>query len=393
MDQTNPLAELTHKRTLSALGPGGLRRERAGFDVRDVHHSHYGRICPIETPEGPNIGLIGRLATYGKVNEYGFIETPYRKVVREMPNKADQLTGTSCVRMSLILRTGETVATKGAEITPDLAKKIAKLPLETIKVRPTVTGEILYLAADTEDRYTIAQANAELDDKRHFVQPRVSVRRNQKFLMRPADEVDYMDVAPRQIVGISAALIPFLEHDDANRALMGSNMQRQAVPLLQPEVPLVATGMEWQAALDSGQVVVAEEDGEVISVTGKQVEVQTSAGKKKIYKLRKYNRSNQSTCIDQRPIVRKGLKVKKGDVLADAPRRKMASWRWAITCCARSCRGKAATMKTPFRSPKSWCGKTSSPRSTSRSTKSKCATPSSARKRSRTTSRTWARMR
>jgi DNA-directed RNA polymerase subunit beta len=318
MDQTNPLAELTHKRTLSALGPGGLRRERAGFDVRDVHHSHYGRICPIETPEGPNIGLIGRLATYGKVNEYGFIETPYRKVVREVPNKADQLTRHILREDVVDPAHGETVATKGTEVTPDLAKKIAKLPLETIKVRPTVTGDILYLPADTEDRYTIAQANAELDDHRHFVQPRVSVRRNQKFLMRPADEVDYMDVAPRQIVGISAALIPFLEHDDANRALMGSNMQRQAVPLLQPEVPLVATGMEWQAALDSGQVVVAEENGEVISVTGKQVEVQTSAGKKKIYKLRKYNRSNQSTCIDQRPIVRKGLKVKKGDVLADS---------------------------------------------------------------------------
>ncbi len=318
MDQTNPLAELTHKRTLSALGPGGLRRERAGFDVRDVHHSHYGRICPIETPEGPNIGLIGRLATYGKVNEYGFIETPYRKVVREAPNKADQLTGHILREDVVDPARGETVATKGAEVTPDLAKKIAKLPLETIKVRPTVTGEVFYLAADTEDRYTIAQANAELDDKKHFVQLRVSVRRNQKFLMRPADEVDYMDVAPRQIVGISAALIPFLEHDDANRALMGSNMQRQAVPLLQPEVPLVATGMEWQAALDSGQVVVAEESGDVIGVTGKQVEVQTSAGKKKIYKLRKYNRSNQSTCIDQRPIVYKGLKVKKGDVLADS---------------------------------------------------------------------------
>ncbi len=317
MDQTNPLAELTHKRTLSALGPGGLRRERAGFDVRDVHHSHYGRICPIETPEGPNIGLIGRLATYGKVNEYGFIETPYRKVTREVPNKADRLVG-HILREDVADSNGTVVAAKGAEITPELAKKIAKLPLETVRVRATVTTDIAYLPADTEDRYTIAQANAELDDHNRFIQPRVSVRRNQKFLMRPADEIDYMDVAPRQIVGISAALIPFLEHDDANRALMGSNMQRQAVPLVQPEIPLVATGMEWQAAVDSGQVVVAEEDGEVISVNGKQVEVQTTAGKKKIYKLRKYNRSNQSTCIDQRPIVRKGLKVKKGDVLADS---------------------------------------------------------------------------
>ncbi len=317
MDQTNPLAELTHKRTLSALGPGGLRRERAGFDVRDVHHSHYGRICPIETPEGPNIGLIGRLATYGKVNEYGFIETPYRKVTREVPNQADNLVG-HILRDDVTDPNGAVVAAKGAEITAELAKKIARLPLETVRVRATVTQDIIYLPADTEDRYTIAQANAELDDHGSFIQTRVSVRRNQKFLMRPADEIDYMDVAPRQIVGISAALIPFLEHDDANRALMGSNMQRQAVPLVQPEIPLVATGMEWQAAVDSGQVVVAEEEGEVISVTGKQVEVQTAAGKKKIYKLRKYNRSNQSTCIDQRPIVRKGLKVKKGDVLADS---------------------------------------------------------------------------
>jgi DNA-directed RNA polymerase subunit beta len=318
MDQTNPLAELTHKRTLSALGPGGLRRERAGFDVRDVHHSHYGRICPIETPEGPNIGLIGRLATYGKVNDYGFIETPYRRVLREVPNKADQLVGHILREEVTDPVRGEVVASKGIEITPELAKKLAKMALETIKIRPAVTTDILYLPADTEDRYTIAQANAELDEKGRFIQPRVSVRRNQKFLMRPADEVDYMDVAPRQIVGISAALIPFLEHDDANRALMGSNMQRQAVPLVQPEVPIVATGMEFQAALDSGQVVVAEEDGEVISVTGKQIEVQTQAGKKKIYKQRKYNRSNQSTCIDQRPIVRKGAKVKKGDVLGDS---------------------------------------------------------------------------
>ena len=318
MDQTNPLAELTHKRTLSALGPGGLRRERAGFDVRDVHHSHYGRICPIETPEGPNIGLIGRLASYGKVNDYGFIETPYRKVTREVPNKADKLVGHILRDDVTDSNKGEMVATKGAEITPELAKRIAKLPLEMIKVKPAVTDEIVYLPADTEDRYTVAQANAELDDKGHFVQQRVSVRRNQKFLMRPADEIDYMDVSPKQIVGISAALIPFLEHDDANRALMGSNMQRQAVPLIQPEVPIVATGMEWQAAFDSGQVVIAEEDGEVISVTGKQVELQTHAGKKKIYKLRKYNRSNQSTCVDQRPIVRKGQKIKKGDVLADS---------------------------------------------------------------------------
>ena len=318
MDQTNPLAELTHKRTLSALGPGGLRRERAGFDVRDVHHSHYGRICPIETPEGPNIGLIGRLATYGKVNDYGFIETPYRKVLHSLPNQAKLLAGHT-LNQDVADADGQVVAKAGTVITPELAQQIAKQKSNTeVKVRPFVTNEVEYMSADKEDRYIIAQANAQVNEVSEFVEDRVSIRYYEKFLLEPAERVEYMDVAPRQIVGISAALIPFLEHDDANRALMGSNMQRQAVPLLQPEVPLVATGMEWQAALDSGQVVVAEEVGEVVSVTGKQVEVQTQTGKKKIYKLRKYNRSNQSTCIDQRPIVRKGLKVKSGDVLADS---------------------------------------------------------------------------
>jgi DNA-directed RNA polymerase subunit beta len=318
MDQTNPLAELTHKRTLSALGPGGLRRERAGFDVRDVHHSHYGRICPIETPEGPNIGLIGRLATYGKVNDYGFIETPYRKVLHSLPNQAKLLAGHT-LNQDVADADGQVIAKTGTVITPELAQQIAKhKSLTEVKARPFVTDEVEYMSADKEDRYVIAQANAQVNEVGEFVENRVSIRYYEKFLLEPAERVEYMDVAPRQIVGISAALIPFLEHDDANRALMGSNMQRQAVPLLQPEVPLVATGMEWQAALDSGQVVVAEEVGEAVSVTGKQVEVQTQSGKKKIYKLRKYNRSNQSTCIDQRPIVRKGLKVKPGDVLADS---------------------------------------------------------------------------
>ena len=318
MDQTNPLAELTHKRTLSALGPGGLRRERAGFDVRDVHHSHYGRICPIETPEGPNIGLIGRLATYGKVNEYGFIETPYRKVSRSLPNQAKLLAGHT-LRQDVADSEGRVTAKTGTVITPELAQQIARLKtLSEIQVQPFVTDQVEYMSADKEDRYIIAQANASLNEVNEFIESRVSIRYYEKFLLEPAERVEYMDVAPRQIVGISAALIPFLEHDDANRALMGSNMQRQAVPLLKPEVPLVATGMEWQSAVDSGQVVVAEEDAEVISVTGKQVELQSSTGKKKIYKLRKYNRSNQSTCIDQRPIVRKGLKAKRGDVLADS---------------------------------------------------------------------------
>ena len=320
MDQTNPLAELTHKRTLSALGPGGLRRERAGFDVRDVHHSHYGRICPIETPEGPNIGLIGRLATFGRVNEYGFIETPYRKVVREVSHEdIDVLLGKTLRAPVVDPTTGEVIAQAEAEIDDDLAIRIANLPLEeTVKIRPFVTDEIVYMSADEEDQFTIAQANAELDEKWQFARPRISVRRHQTFLLENVERVDYMDVSPKQIVGISAALIPFLEHDDANRALMGSNMQRQAVPLIQPEAPLVSTGMEYQAAIDSGQVVTAEKPGEVISVTGKGITVREEDGNERVYTLRKFNRSNQSTCIDQRPTVWKGQHVQAGDVLVDS---------------------------------------------------------------------------
>jgi DNA-directed RNA polymerase subunit beta len=319
MDQTNPLAELTHKRTLSALGPGGLRRERAGFDVRDVHHSHYGRICPIETPEGPNIGLIGRLASYGVVNEFGFIETPYRHVVSAVPyDDVEQLVGKTLREALVDPDSGQVVAEAGTEITEALAEQIAALPLqEDVKVRPIVTDEIVYLSADEEDKYTIAQANALLDEKGQFVEERVSARRSQRFRFVRPERVDFMDVAPKQVVGISAALIPFLEHNDANRALMGSNMQRQAVPLLEPEVPLVATGMEWQAAMDSGQVVVAAEDGEVVSVTGREIVVQGD-DVERVYPLLKYQRSNQSTCIDQRPMVVKGQRVEKGEVLADS---------------------------------------------------------------------------
>ncbi len=318
MDQTNPLAELTHKRRLSALGPGGLRRERAGFDVRDVHHSHYGRICPIETPEGPNIGLIGSLATYGRVNEYGFIETPYRRVIRAVPNDRAQLENKTLRERVIDPETGEVVAEAGTFVTPRLAERLAALPIESFKIRPVATTDIEYLSADEEDRYTIAQANAELDEYSQFVNDRVSVRRSQEFLIESVDKVDFMDVSPKQIVSVSAALIPFLEHDDANRALMGSNMQRQAVPLLIPEAPIVGTGMEPQAALDSGQVVIAEEDGEVVSVTGEQITISSEDGHTHTYYLRKFNRSNQSTCIDHRPIVEKGAVVKKGDVLADS---------------------------------------------------------------------------
>jgi len=318
MEQTNPLAELTHKRTLSALGPGGLRRERAGFDVRDVHFSHYGRICPIETPEGPNIGLIGRLATYGRVNEYGFIETPYRKVVRSVPNKPEATLGHTLRERVVDPETGEVVAEAGAKVDQELAQRLAKVPVEEVRVVPTVTNEVTYLSADEEDRYTIAQANAPLTEDQHFAESRVSARFFDKFLMENVERVSYMDVSPKQIVGISAALIPFLEHDDANRALMGSNMQRQAVPLLTPEAPVVGTGMEFQAAVDSGQVVVSKTDGEVVSVTGKRVVVQDDQGQQHVYVLRKFNRSNQSTCIDQRPIVNKGDRVTKGQVLADS---------------------------------------------------------------------------
>ncbi|MCC6616980.1 MAG: DNA-directed RNA polymerase subunit beta [Anaerolineae bacterium] len=317
MEQTNPLAELTHKRTLSALGPGGLRRERAGFDVRDVHHSHYGRICPIETPEGPNIGLIGRLASYARVNEYGFIETPYREVIKFLPANDPGLVGRT-VRDDVTDAKGNVIANDGDVITEDMLKQFGKAKLESIPVMPFVGTEITYLSADNEDNYVIAQANAPLDERRQFANERVSARHDQKFLFTSARRIDYMDVAPRQIVGISAALIPFLEHDDANRALMGSNMQRQAVPLLKPDVPIVSTGMEGQAAYDSGQVLLADVDGEVISAQGDRIVIRTTDGDERIYRLRKYNRSNQSTCVDQRPVVTKAQVVHKGEVIADS---------------------------------------------------------------------------
>jgi DNA-directed RNA polymerase subunit beta len=317
MEQTNPLSELTHKRTLSALGPGGLRRERAGFEVRDVHHSHYGRICPIETPEGPNIGLIGRLASYGRVNEFGFIETPYHKVKRSLPPADPDLIDRTVRNRVVDPDSGEVIVEAGAVIGDDDIKRISKLDIEQVDVIPFVTDEVQYLAADEEDRFSIAQASTMVDERGQFLNKTVSCRRNQQFRFSPATQIDFKDVAPRQVVGISAALIPFLEHDDANRALMGSNMQRQAVPLLQPDIPVVSTGMERQAAFDSGQVVTADEDGEVISVTGSMIVVR-SDGKDRTYRLRKFDRSNQSTCIDQRPVVIKGQRVKKQDVLADS---------------------------------------------------------------------------
>ncbi|MCP4356908.1 MAG: DNA-directed RNA polymerase subunit beta [Chloroflexi bacterium] len=317
MEQANPLAELTHKRTLSALGPGGLRRERAGFEVRDVHHSHYGRICPIETPEGPNIGLIGRLAAYGRVNKYGFIETPYRRVYNTIATDSDDLIGHDAFNNVVNPDTGEIIATANQKINAENLEEIREAEIESVSVKPYVTNEFVYMSADEEDHYTIAQANARLDDDGQFIDRRVSSRRNQQFRFSSVQRIDFIDVAPRQIVGISAALIPFLDHDDANRALMGSNMQRQAVPLLKPDVPVVSTGMEIYAAHNSGQIVVAAHDGEVVSVTGDRVVVASDDGPHE-YNLRKYTRSNQSTCIDQSPIVVKGQRLQKGDVIADS---------------------------------------------------------------------------
>jgi len=316
MDQTNPLAELTHKRRLSAMGPGGLSRERAGFDVRDVHHSHYGKICPIETPEGPNIGLIGSLATYASINDYGFIQTPYRKVIHEVPNNVESLINRKVLEDTTDSK-GNVIASKRTLITKEIAKKISSLSSETIRVVPFVSGQIVNLTADEEELYAIAQANTLLNQRDEFVEDRIDVIRGGKYLKEPADKIDFMDVSPKQVFSVTTSLIPFLEHDDANRALMGSNMQRQAVPLLRPEAPLIATGMEKEVAKYSGQVVFSREDGEVVSVDTTQVTIAEENGNEHIYPLMKFVRTNQGTCVNQRPIVSKGDKVKKGQVMAD----------------------------------------------------------------------------
>jgi DNA-directed RNA polymerase subunit beta len=318
MDQTNPLAELTHKRRLSALGPGGLNRERAGMDVRDVHHSHYGRICPIETPEGPNIGLIGSLATYARINEYGFIETPYRVVRKDVQNEVDQLIDRTTNQRVLDPSTGAVVAEAGVKIDRGLARRIAGLALPRIPVRPFASNEVRYLTADEEEKWLIAQANSRLDANGDFADERVEVRHGETFSIETPSKIQYMDVSPKQIVSPATSLIPFLEHDDANRALMGSNMQRQAVPLIRPDSPTVGTGMEWQVARDSGQVVLAKNDGEVVSVTSREIQIRTSETEKDVYRLQKFARSNQGTCINQRPIVSVGDRVHAGQPLADS---------------------------------------------------------------------------
>ena len=316
MDQTNPLAELTHKRRLSALGPGGLSRERAGFDVRDVHFSHYGRICPIETPEGPNIGLIGSLATFVRVNDYGFIETPYRKVLKELPKDSPDLAG-RLLREDVKDAKGKTLAEAGSEIDEALAKKLSGAAEAVIPLRPFVSGEVVYLSADEEEQHVVAQANARLDERGQFLADRVEARTD-TFIIASVNQIDYMDLSPKQIVSVAASLIPFLEHDDANRALMGANMQRQAVPLVRPEIPLVGTGMEYRTAVDSGQVILAENDGEVASVTGEAIVVRYASGAERTYRLKKFIRSNQGTCINQRAVVRRGQQLTKGDTLADS---------------------------------------------------------------------------
>ena len=415
MDQTNPLAELTNKRRLSALGPGGLSRDRAGFEVRDVHHSHYGRICPVETPEGPNIGLIGTMSTFARVNEMGFLETPYRRVYREIQTAQgiyeeakelvkgkgtviaqreyrDIITGDLLLVQGSVLtappkvkfdpedesqakkkqdiedkgekspqqatqdgqvhllqsvstallthqklredivdpETGKTIAEEGSIITAAIAKRIAALPLRTVQIHPVVSRDVKYITADEEEKYAIAQANALVDEAGRFRASEVSCRYSGEFEDMDIAKIDYMDVSPKQVVSVSTALIPFLEHDDANRALMGSNMQRQAVPLLRPDAPIVGTGIEHLAARDSGQVVVARHAGTVLSVSGDTIIVeQTDAMGNPVineageiardeYRLRKFMRSNQDTCINQRPSVVRGQKIKKNDVIADS---------------------------------------------------------------------------
>ena len=395
MDQTNPLAELTNKRRLSALGPGGLSRDRAGFEVRDVHHSHYGRICPVETPEGPNIGLIGTMSTFARVNEMGFLETPYRRVYREIQTAQgiyeeakettrtkgnviaqrdyrDIITGDLLLAQGSILtspadatkkrdpesesadvhllesvsaqllthqklredivdpKTGKTIAEEGSIITAAVAKRIAALPLRTVQIHPVVSRDVKYITADEEEKYAIAQANALVDEAGRFRASEVSCRYNGEFEDMDIAKIDYMDVSPKQVVSVSTALIPFLEHDDANRALMGSNMQRQAVPLLRPDAPIVGTGIEHLAARDSGQVVVARHAGTVLSVSGDTIVIEQTdrqgnpvvndAGEivRDEYRLRKFMRSNQDTCINQRPSVVRGQKVKQNEVIADS---------------------------------------------------------------------------
>ena len=315
MDQTNPLSEITHKRRLSALGPGGLSRERAGFEVRDVHPTHYGRICPIETPEGPNIGLISSLSSYAQVDEYGFIESPYRRVEKGR-----------IIDYVQILEAGSTDFKVG-EAYPLVEVEKANASAKSKKAQAKYGPHAFYLTAWEGDKHHIAQANVVVDDKNRIVPDRVSARYKGDFVFAPVEEIRYVDVSPKQLVSVAANLIPFLENDDANRALMGSNMQRQAVPLLHSEAPFVGTGMEYIAARDSGAVVVCRRSGVVETVDSARIVVRATAGRGRaqrgvgvdIYKLTKFQRSNQNTCINQKPLVREGDTVQEGQILADGP--------------------------------------------------------------------------
>ena len=330
MDQTNPLAELTHKRRLSALGRGGLTRERAGFDVRDVHASHYGRICPIETPEGANIGLLSSLAAYARIDRLGFIETPYWPVVKQLwlgdcrnpgfPGYFDPVG--HIVTSDVATRKGEVIIAAGETITADHVRRLGRLSADTvIDVTPFVDTRpesVRYLTADLEERFRIAQANSNFDELYQFTDNLVEVREGDNYRLASPDGVEFADVSPLQIMSVSAALIPFLEHDDANRALMGCNMQRQAVPLLQPQAPLVGTGVESRVARDSGQVLLSRVQGSVLSVDGREVVVVDDAGQEHSHRLIKFARTNQGTCLNQRPVVQKGDYVNVGDALADS---------------------------------------------------------------------------
>ena len=320
MDQTNPLSELTHKRRLSALGPGGLSRDRAGFEVRDVHHSHYGRICPIETPEGPNIGLLGSLATYARANKFGFIETPYRKIFKEISTKDSDISDRTLLE-PLLAKDGSVLIAKNKRVTKKLLEEVNRLPKKNVRVRPYVTErieDVVYLSADDEEDVSIAQANSKLDRKGQIVDGLVESRIGESVSLESPETLDYMDISPMQLVSVSTALIPFLEHDDANRALMGSNMQRQAVPLVRPQAPLVGTGMESRVARDSGQLVISSTDGIVIESSGDAIKVRSSDGQTHEYQLMKFIRSNQGTCVNQRPIVDVGEVVTEGQILADS---------------------------------------------------------------------------
>jgi len=305
MDQTNPLSELEHKRRVSALGPGGLSRDRAGFEVRDVHTTHYGRICPIATPEGPNIGLVNHLASYARVNEFGFVETPYRKVLREVPNESKFTVGEKLF--------------DGTDITAELAEKLAKEKKEKIIIKPRVTNEIVYLNSFKEEKMNTASAGTKFDDKGYFVGGIIPARVHGNPGVANSSEIDYVDVASNQVVSIATSCIPFLEHDDATRALMGTNMQRQAVPCIRPEPPLVGTGVEKSAAAYSGHIAIADADGEITAVDGAHIVLTSKKGEDFTYYLNKFIRSNASTCINQHPTVFVGEKVKKGQILSDGP--------------------------------------------------------------------------